>query len=108
MFARHMSIHLKPDRVAEFTRTIEQEVIPLLRKQKGFRDEITLIVPEGTEAIGISFWDQKENAEAYSGRAYSEVMEVLTKVLDGTPQVRTYEVANSTFHKLAARTAARG
>ncbi len=106
MFARHVSMRLKPDRVAEFTRTVEQEVIPLLRRQKGFRDEITLIVPGGTEAIGISLWDQIENAEAYSGRAYSEVMEALTKVIDGTPKVRTFEVGNSTFYKLAAGTAA--
>jgi hypothetical protein len=57
MFARNVSIRLKPDSVAEFTRTLENEVIPLLRKQQGFQDEITLVVPGGTEAVGISVWD---------------------------------------------------
>ena len=53
MFARSVSMHLKAGSVAEFTRTINDEAIPLLRKHKGFLDEIVLIVPGGTEAVGI-------------------------------------------------------
>ena len=106
MFARSVSIHLKPNSVAEFTRLIEQEALPLLRKQKGFQDEMTFVVPAGTEAVGISSWDQKENADAYSRDAYPGVLKALGKVVEGTPQVRIYEVCNSTFHKIAARVAA--
>ena len=102
MFARNISIQLKPNSVAEFTRLIEREAIPLLRKQRGFRDEITFVVPGGAEAVGISLWDQKENAEAYGRDAYPGLMEALGEVVEGTPQVRTYEVCNSTFHKIAA------
>ncbi|HEV2382045.1 MAG TPA: hypothetical protein VG206_19925 [Terriglobia bacterium] len=105
MFARNVSMRLKPNSVGEFTRTLENEVIPLLRKQKGFQDEISLVIPNGTEAVAVSFWDQKESAEAYNRGAYAEVQKVLGKVLDGTPQVQTYEVGNSTFHKIAARAA---
>jgi len=97
---------LKPNSIAEFTRTIENEIIPLLRKQKGFKDEITLVVAGGTEAVGISLWDQAQNAENYNRGAYAEVAKALAKVIDGTPQVETYEVANSTFHKIAAAAAA--
>jgi hypothetical protein len=106
MFARNVSMHLKPNSVAEFTRTLDQEIIPLLRKQKGFQDEITFVTSNGTEAVGISLWDQKENAEAYNRGTYPEVQKSLAKVIEGTPQVHTYEVANSTFHKIAARVAA--
>ncbi len=106
MFARNVSMHLKPNSVAEFTRTLDQEIIPLLRKQKGFQDEIAFVAPGGLEAIGISFWDQKENAEAYSRTTYREVQKALAKVVEGTPQVETYEVSNSTFHKIASRLAA--
>ena len=106
MFARHVSMVLKPNSIAEFTRTIENEIIPLLRKQKGFKDEITLVVAGGTEAVGISLWDQAQNAESYNRGAYAEVAKALAKVIDGTPQVETYEVANSTFHKIGAAAAA--
>ncbi len=105
MFARHVSMALKPDCTAQFTRTIKNEVIPLLRKQKGFRDEITLVVPDGTEAIGITLWDHKENAAAYYRTTYPQVLELLARVVEGTTEVKTLEVTNSTYHKIAARAA---
>ena len=106
MFARHVSVHLKPNSVREFTDTIDKEITPLLRKQKGFQDEITFVASGGTEAVGISLWDQKENADAYNRRTYPQVQKALAKVVEGTPEIRTYEVANSTFHTIAARVAA--
>ncbi len=106
MFARNVSMRLKPNSVGDFTRTIEKEAIPLLRKQKGFQDEITFIAPGGLEAVGISLWDEKENAEAYDRQTYPEVLKALGKVVEGTPQVQTYRVSNSTFHKIAVPVAA--
>jgi heme-degrading monooxygenase HmoA len=106
MFVRSVSMHLKPNTLNEFTRTLENEVIPLLRKQKGFCDEITAVVSGEREAVAISFWDEKENAEAYSTSAYPQVLTSLGKVLEGTPHVRMLEVVSSTFHKIAARAAA--
>jgi len=102
MFARSVSIRLKPNSRTEFSNLMEKEILPLLRKQKGFRDEISLVVPGGQEALGISLWDEKEQAEAYSRGSYAEVLKSLGKVVEGTPQVHTYEVSNSTFHKIAA------
>jgi len=106
MFARSISIHLKPNSVADFTQLIEKETLPMLRKQKGFRDEMTFVAPGGAEAFGISLWDQKENADAYSRDAYPGVLKALGKVVEGTPQVHTYEVCNSTFHRIAAQASA--
>ena len=106
MFTRNVTIHLKPNCLTEFKGTIENQVIPLLRRQNGFQDEITLVAPEGLTAIGISFWDRKENAEAYSRTTYPEVLKALANVVEGTPQVQTYEVSNSTVQKSAARAAA--
>ena len=101
MYSRNVSIKLKSNSAAEFTRTLEKEVIPLLRKQKGFQDEISFVAPERNEAVAISFWDKKDNAEAYSRETYPEVMKALSKVVEGTPRVDTFEVANSTSHEIA-------
>jgi hypothetical protein len=106
MFARHVFIHLKPNNVAEFARTLDQEIIPVLRKLRGFQDEIAFVVPGGTEALGISLWDRKEDADAFNRREYPRVLKVLARMVEGHPQVQTYEVSNSTFHALAARAAA--
>jgi hypothetical protein len=101
MFARSVSFHLKPGRAAEFTQLLEKDVIPVLRKQKGFQDEIALVAPGGEDALGISLWDLKENAESYARSSYAGVIKALAPVIDGTPVVETYEVSNSTFHKVA-------
>ena len=102
MFARRVYMHLKANTVAEFTQRLEKEIIPLLRKQKGFQDEISFVGHGGTEAFGISLWDKAENAEAYNRGTYPEVTKILASVVDGAAQVETFEVANSTFHKVAS------
>jgi hypothetical protein len=104
MFARSVSFHLKPGRSAEFVRLVDKDVIPVLRKQQGFQDEIAFVAPGGLDAVGISMWDLKENAEIYSRGAYPGVLKALQDVLEDTPQVHAYEVSNSTFHKITAPT----
>jgi len=103
MFTRSVTMRIKPNSVGEFSKTLEKEILPLLQKQKGFQDELTLVASNGSEVVGISFWDRKEDAEAYHRTAFSEVQKILSKVIEGTPQVQTYEVGLSTLHKTAAR-----
>ncbi len=101
MFARNVSIHLRSNMLSDYTRTFEKEVLPLLRKQNGFKDEITFASSGGTDVTAISLWDNKANAEAYNTKAYPEVLKTLAKFIEGTPKVQTGEVVNSTFHKIA-------
>jgi heme-degrading monooxygenase HmoA len=96
---------LKANSAPEFTRTLEKEILPLLRKQKGFQDEISFVAPERNEAVAISFWNKKEDAEAYNREKYPEILKTLSKVVEGTPKVESFEVANSTSHQIAAKAA---
>jgi hypothetical protein len=102
MFARNVSIHLKSNMLSDYTRIFEKEVLPVLRKQNGFKDEITLSSLGDTEVTAISLWDNKANAEAYNTRTYPEVLKTLARFIDGVPKVQSGEVVNSTFHKIAA------
>ncbi len=103
MFARRVVMNLKPNCVPEFTQKLEKEVIPLLQKQNGFKDEITFVSPGGKEVFGMSLWDRKESADAYDRALYPQIEKILGKMVEGTPKVESYEVCNSTFHKIAAR-----
>ena len=105
MFARIVTMRLKPNSAAEFTQSMEKKVIPLLRKQKGFKDELTFIAQGGTEAVGISLWDTKQNAEAYQAAVYNEVMKELANATEGTPRIQQYEIGNSTVHNIASKAA---
>ncbi len=102
MFARNVSLRLKPNTLSEFTRIFEKEVIPMLQKQSGFLDEIAFAVPGELDVVAISLWDTKEYAEAYNTAGYPEVLKILDKVLDGTPKVQVSDVISSTIHKPAA------
>lgn len=106
MFTRHVIVRLKAKTAPEFTRLVEKEVIPMLRKQKGFLDIVTCISPDLTEAVSNSFWETKADAEAYNRTGYAQVMKSLETVVEGNPTIGTANVSNSTFHKIAAAQAA--
>jgi hypothetical protein len=102
MYARHVSFNLKALKPEEITQTFEKEILPLLQKQNGFADEITLVSPDGKEGIGISLWERKEDADMYSRETYPQVLKSLARFVEGTPQVRGFEVPVSTLHKTGA------
>jgi len=106
MFGRHVTMQLKANSVVELPLIIENEVLPLLRKQKGLCDEISFVCPERLLAVSISLWDTKEDAEAYNLTGYLEVLKTLARVVEGTPTVATFETVTSTFHKGFAAKAA--
>jgi hypothetical protein len=101
MFALSVSIHLKSNMLSDYTRTFEKDVLPLLRKQKGFTDEITLSNPTSLDVIASSLWATRADAEAYNTKTYPEVLNTLARMIDGTPKVQTFEAVTSTFHKVA-------
>jgi hypothetical protein len=101
MYARHVSFRLKPAGREELTQVFEKDILPLLQKQTGFTDEITFVSPDNKDGIAISLWDRKENADVYSRETYPQVLKSLARLVEGTPEVRGYEVAVSTLHKAA-------
>jgi hypothetical protein len=101
MFARSVSFRLKPNLLADYNRAFENEILPLLRKQKGFKEEIALSNPNDPDAIAISLWENKVDAEAYNTNVYPEVLKSVARMVDGTPKVRTFETVTSTLHKIA-------
>lgn len=103
MYARQVSMELNPKSLTDFTHKMESEIIPLLRKQAGFRDEITFVEPDGKRAFAVSLWDSKQNAEAYSRASYADVTKMLSELVRGTPQVKTFDVVYSTAHKISAK-----
>jgi len=102
MFGRQVTLKLKNNSAPELTRIAETEILPILRRQKGFRDETIFIAPERMEAVANSIWETKADAAAYDHTAYPEVLKALSNVIDGTPIVKTFEFASATFPQVAA------
>ena len=102
MYARNVSFRLKSNMQSDYTRTFENQILPLLQKQKGFKDEITFCNPGSADAISISLWENKASADAYNTNLYPEVLRTFARVIDGTPKVQTFEAVTSTFHNVLA------
>lgn len=92
-FARNVHFQVKTGKEREFADLFEKEVLPLLRKQTGFREYFTLFNPR--HVLGISIWDDQKSAEKFQTTAYPAMLAKLGPVLDGTPKVETYDITSS-------------
>ena len=99
-FARSVQFQIKSGKEQEFSKLFEGDVLPMLRKQTGFKEELTLV--DGTNAVGISFWDDRANANTYAEKTYPRVLETLGPVLEGTPRVETYRIGLNTMRPAIA------
>jgi hypothetical protein len=108
MFSRHITMQIKKTWISEIPQLFEKEILPLLRRQKGFLDELVLFASDKTEVVAISLWQDKEFAEIYNREFYPEVVKILNKYAEGLPVVKTFEVKYATlpaFQKFATVTA---
>ena len=102
MYARNVTFRIKSNMQPDYTHAFENQILPLLHKQKGFKEEITLCNPGSPEAVSISLWEHKNNADDYNTRVYPEVLKILAKVIEGSPRVQTFETVVTTFHNVPA------
>ncbi|HMK31283.1 MAG TPA: antibiotic biosynthesis monooxygenase [Terriglobales bacterium] len=107
MYTRVVELNVKSGKVADLASTINQKVLPILRKQAGFIEETVLVgdaLPN--RVLALSFWNTKDDAERYHREQYPAIGEVIRPLLESTPVVATFNVDTSTAHKIAAGKAA--
>src|SRR5437773_12366085 len=93
MFTRVVEIKSKSGKSKELTNTVNEKVLPILKKQHGFVDEIVLVSDKETDRVlGISFWDTREDAERYHREQFPTVHDSVRHLLEGEPTVRTFNV----------------
>ena len=97
-------MRLRKGAAPDLARIIERVVIPLMKQQKGFRDEITQVASDRLEVVSTSFWDTAEDAEEFNLKAYPDVLASLSGVVEKNPKAVTFEVASSTLHDVAGST----
>ena len=66
MFTRVVELTSKTGKAKELSNTINEQAVPILKKQHGFVDEIILNSDaEPDRVLALSFWKTKEDAERY-------------------------------------------
>jgi heme-degrading monooxygenase HmoA len=99
MFVRIVTMPLKPGVAEKYAEAVEHYAIPVLRKQKGFVEQLGLVTADGKTSIGITLWESERDAEAYARASFADVMKALGEVAAGPFDVKVGEVTNSTAHK---------
>jgi hypothetical protein len=90
MYARKVSLYLKSEFVSQFLKKVEYEVIPLLRKQKGYLDHLMLVSDSGKMFYLYSFWENSEAAERYDCTTLPTLNKLLTGVIDGALRAHAF------------------
>jgi quinol monooxygenase YgiN len=107
MFTRIVELTAKTGKQRELTSAVNDKVVPILKKQTGFVDEIVLASDtEPNRVLSLSFWKRREDAEQYHQQHYAAIRDMLTTLLEADPVIRTFIVDTSTTHKIAAGKAA--
>src|SRR5712664_3282794 len=107
MFTRTVEVTPKSGKARELANIINDKVLPILKKQKGFVDETVLVSDkEDNRVLSLSFWNTRDDAEEYHSEHYQKVHEMVRHLLEGEPMIRTFDVHISTTHRIAAGKAA--
>ena len=107
MYTRVVELTSKSGKARELANTINDKVLPILKKQAGFVDETVLASDtEATRVLALSFWNSKEDAERYHREQYPAIHEMMRHLVEGEPVIRTFNVDSSTTHRITAGKAA--
>jgi len=87
--ARSVRFDLATDKTDEFHTLFKNEVLPTLKKQAGFKDELLLVKDE--HVLAISFWNDMDSARNYESTAYPQLDRKLRPLMSGLPTVETFK-----------------
>jgi len=87
--ARSVRFDIATDKNEEFHKLFKNEVLPILKKQDGFKDELLLV--QDQHVLAISFWKNVDSARKYESATYPQVDKALRPVMAGRPTVDTYQ-----------------
>lgn len=89
--ARSVRFPIVAGKKTEFTKLFNSEVLPLLKAQDGFKNEIMLVNDD--HILGISVWSGPDKLTNYVTSTYPKIEQKLSSLLSGKAEVTTWEMA---------------
>lgn len=87
--ARSIRFDIAPNKRDEFNTLFKNEILPTLKKQDGFKDELLLV--QDQHVLAISVWNNADAARKYETTIYPQLDKKLRPVMTGTPTVETFK-----------------
>jgi hypothetical protein len=106
MYMMFIEGELKPGNKDNFLKAWSNQILPLLKKQDGFVDEILLFEEGSQQPRGLSFWKTKEQAERYQRDTFSQAKNFVQHLMHGAPTIRNFDVEAAETFKITSRKAA--
>jgi heme-degrading monooxygenase HmoA len=107
MYTRVVEVDSKPQKARELASTIDEKILPILKRQAGFVDETVLVSDtEPNRVLALSFWNTREDAQRYQREQFDTVQKTMQDLLETEPTIRTFDVHTSTAHKITVKQAA--
>ncbi len=94
MFVRLTFINFSPEEKDAVKRIFNEEIVPVLRKQKGLKN-VRLLEPANSQDdyISMTEWESKADADAYENSGtYKELLEKVKDKLTKKAELKTYTV----------------
>jgi hypothetical protein len=83
---------LKPGKKEEFLAGWKSKVLPLLKQQSGFVDEVLLCDDDKQQTcVGLCFWETQEEGEHYRRNVFRQTKDLIGH-LCSNPRVRGFQV----------------
>lgn len=89
--ARSVRFNLVKGKRADFTKLFNSEVLPTLKKQDGFKNEVLLVQED--HVVGISMWNSPEALKKYETTTFPAIERMLSSVVQGKPSIENYALA---------------
>jgi len=107
MYTRVVELTSKSGKARELCNAIDDQVLPILKRQAGFVDETVIVSDtEPNRVLALSFWNTREDAQRYEREQFDTVQKTVQHLLETAPVVQTFDVHTSTAHRIAADRAA--
>ena len=108
MLARVVEVGIKGGKKQEVAKILQNELLPVLRKQPGFVAYETLARDtDPNVTTSITYWQSKDDADScYSMPAYNTILSKLRPLLSNEVRPVLHNVEISTTHSIAISKAA--
>ena len=87
--ARSVRFDIAADKNEEFHTLFRNEVLPMLKKQAGFKDELLLVKDQ--HVLAISVWNDVDSARKYESATYPQLDKTLRPVMSGKATVEAFK-----------------
>ena len=87
--ARSVRFEIAPNKSEEFHTLFRNEILPTLKKQDGFKDELLLV--QDQHVLAISVWNDMDSARKYESVTYPQLDKALRPVMSGKATVETFK-----------------